>query len=130
MISEYTKRIYNSRYFWWHLALSDLRTKYQRTALGLLWSVIQPLAMALLFAFVLANIFKQPAQATILYIYSGLIIWDLVIFSSVSGSTAFLNAAPYMKQFAHPISIYPLRCVLVGLINFGMAFIGLLCLVV
>jgi lipopolysaccharide transport system permease protein len=130
MVSDYLKRIYISRYFWWHLTLADLRAKYQRTALGLLWSIIQPLAMTLLFAFVLSNIFNQPVQDTILYIYSGLICWDVVIFSSTSGSMAFMNAAPYMKQFAHPIAIYPLRSVLVGLINFGLALIGLICLVV
>jgi lipopolysaccharide transport system permease protein len=123
----YIQRIYNSRYFWWHLTLADLRAKYQRTALGLLWSIIQPLAMTLLFAFVLSNIFKQPVQDTILYIYSGLICWDVVIFTSISGSMAFMNAAPYMRQFAHPIAIYPLRSVLVGLINFGLALIGLIC---
>lgn len=123
---EYFKRIYRSRYFWWHLTLADLRVKYQRTALGLLWSIIQPLAMTLLFAFVLIHIFKQPIQGTILYIYSGLISWDIIVFSSISGSMSFMNAAPYMKQFAHPIAIYPLRSVLVGLINFGLALIGLI----
>ena len=126
----YIQRIYNSRYFWWHLTLADLRAKYQRTALGLLWSILQPLAMTLLYAFVLTNIFKQPVQDTILYIYSGLICWDVVVFSSISGSMAFMMAAPYVKQFAHPIVIYPLRSVLVGLINFGLAFIGLVCWVV
>jgi lipopolysaccharide transport system permease protein len=127
MIPVYIKKIYSSRYFWWHLTLADLRAKYQRTALGLLWSIIQPLAMTLLFAFVLTNIFKTPVKDTILYIYSGLICWDMIIFTSISGSMAFMNAAPYMKQFAHPIAIYPLRTVLVGLINFGLALIGLIC---
>lgn len=119
--------IYKSRYFWWHLSIADLRAKYQRTSLGLLWSIIQPLAMTLLYAFVLTSIFKQPIKETLLYVYSGFITWDLIVFASVSGSTAFLNAAPYMKQFAHPISIYPLRSSLVGLINFGLAFLGFIC---
>lgn len=126
MNSEYIRRIYNSRYFWWHLTLSDLRAKYQRTALGLLWAIIQPLGMTLIFAFVLINIFNQPAQDTILYIYSGLIAWEMIMFGAVSGSMSFLNAAPYMKQFAHPIAIYPLRSALVGFVNFGLAFIGLI----
>jgi lipopolysaccharide transport system permease protein len=127
MTSDYLKRIYNSRYFWWHLTLADLRVKYQRTVLGLLWPIIQPLAMTLLFAFVLTNIFNQPVKDTILYIYSGLICWEIIVFSSISGSMSFLNAAPYMKQFAHPIAIYPLRSVLVGVINFGLALVGLIC---
>lgn len=83
--------------------------------------------MTLLFTFVLTNIFKQPVQDTILYIYSGIICWDIIIFSSISGSMSFMNAAPYIKQFAHPIAIYPLRSILVGLINFGLAMIGLIC---
>lgn len=127
MYSNYITRIYRSRYFWWHLTLADLRAKYQRTALGLLWSIIQPLAMTLLLAFVMTNIFKQPIQDTILYIYSGIICWNIVVFASISGSMSFMNAAPYMKQFAHPIAIYPLRSVLVSLIDFGLALIGLIC---
>ena len=127
MNREYIKKIYGSRHFWWHLTLADLRAKYQRTALGMLWSIIQPLAMTLLLAFVLTSIFKQPVQNTILYIYSGIICWNLIVFASISGSMSFMNAAPYMKQFAHPIAIYPLRSVLVGLIDFGLALIGLIC---
>jgi len=67
---DYITKIYESRYFWWHLTLADLRAKYQRTFFGVLWSVFQPLAMTLLFAFVLMNIFKQPVGETILFIYS------------------------------------------------------------
>jgi lipopolysaccharide transport system permease protein len=77
--------------------------------------------MTLLFAFVLMNIFKQPVGETILFIYSGMITWDLIVFTSISGSYCFLNAAPYIKQFPHPLAIYPLRSCLVGIINFTIA---------
>ena len=129
MLKQMLNGIYQSRYFWWHLALADLRAKYQRTSLGMMWSMIQPLAMTLLYGFVLTSIFHQPVVQSLIFIYSGIICWDLILFAAVSGTYAFINAAPYLNQFPHPIAIYPLRVSLVGGINFLFAFLGFLGLV-
>ena len=47
-VKDYAAGIWQARYFWTHLALSDLRSRWRRSFFGALWSIIQPLGMTLL----------------------------------------------------------------------------------
>lgn len=125
-MSQYLYRIYSSRYFWWNLTLADLRFKYRRTYFGVLWSIIQPLAMTLLLSFVMGRMFKMPMHYFAPYIFSGMIIWELVLASAMAGCTTLVNAGCYIHLFNHPMTIYSLRSVLALFINFLYAMIGLL----
>jgi len=119
---NYIKNIYGSRFFWMHLTLADLRAKYRRSLLGILWTMLQPLALALLLSFVIGHIFKISILEYIPFVFSGLIIWEFISFSVISGCNAFVNAEIYIKQYIHPLAIYPLRHVLSSLITllFGL----------
>ncbi len=124
--SEYLQRIYRARNFWTHLVLSDLRTKYRRSFLGITWAVVHPLLLTLLLGFVMSRVFHSPLADYAPYIFSGLILWEFIITAAVTGCHAFINAESYIRQFVHPMAIYSLRTTLAGLINLGFAFIGLL----
>ncbi|CAN5240029.1 ABC transporter permease [soil metagenome] len=121
---QYLKQIWNARYFWMHLAFSDLRAKFRRSTLGLAWSVLNPLLMTLLLTFILGKVFNTPISDYAPYIFSGLITWEFITSSIIMGCTSFINAEGYIRQFRHPLVIYPLRHVLVALINFSLGFIG------
>jgi len=126
MLSKnYLKRIWKTRYFWLHLALADLRAKYRRSMLGLGWSILQPLALTLLLSFVMGNFFHIDIRDYAPYIFSGLIIWEFIVSTAVSGCMAFINSGSYIKQFSHPLVIYSLRGVLASLVNLALAFVGL-----
>ncbi len=121
----YLKNIWNSRYFWTHLALADIRTKYRRSMLGLAWALIQPLTLTLLLAFIMGNFFHAPINDYAPFIFSGLIIWEFITSSAVTGCMSFINAEGYIKQFTHPLMIYTLRNVIPSMINLLCAFVGL-----
>lgn len=123
---EYLQNVYKARFFWIHLSFADLRTKYRRSALGLFWSILQPLGLTLLLSFVMGKLFNSPITDYAPYVFSGIIIWDFIVGSAVAGCNSFINAEGYIKQVAHPLAIYPLRSTLSLLINFGLAFIGFL----
>ena len=44
-MSRYLAAIWKCRYFWLSLVKMDLRTRYRRSALGLGWSLLNPIAM-------------------------------------------------------------------------------------
>ena len=96
---NYFQKIYQSRFFWAHLTLADLRAKYRRSALGMLWAILQPLALALLLSFVMGNIFKISIKEYLPFIFSGLIVWEFISSVTISGCNAFVNAEIYIKQF-------------------------------
>jgi lipopolysaccharide transport system permease protein len=125
-MTAYLLGIYKSRYFWTHLALSDLRSKWRRSFLGLAWSVVQPLGMTMLLAVVFAKLFKQEIGDYAPYILSGLIVWEFFVTTLIGGSLAFVQADAYIKQYRHPLAIYTLRTTLANLMALMMASLALI----
>jgi lipopolysaccharide transport system permease protein len=112
----YFLRIAKARYFWLHLV---------RSFLGIAWATLHPLCLTLLLGFVMGRVFHSPLAEYAPFILSGLILWEFIITSAVTGCHAFLNAEGYIRQFVHPLAIYSLRTTLACIINFCFAFIGL-----
>jgi lipopolysaccharide transport system permease protein len=126
-MAEYLERIWDSRYFWIHLAMADLRAKWRRSFFGILWSIIQPLGLTILLAVVFGRIFKTDVVRYAPYILSGIIVWDYISATATGGSLAFVQADAYIKQTRLPLAIYTLRTALSNLIVLMMASLGLIC---
>ncbi len=125
MASDYFVKIWRSRFFWTHLVLSDLRSRWRRSFLGMAWAIIQPLGLTLLMSFVFSKLFHTDITTYAPYIFSGIIIWDYIVTSVTGGALSFVQADAYIKQCRHPLAIYTLRTVLVGLIILMLASIPL-----
>ena len=124
-VKDYAAGIWQARYFWTHLALSDLRSRWRRSFFGALWSIIQPLGMTLLLALVFSKLFKSDIFTYAPYILSGVIVWECVTACVTGGALAFVQADAYIKQTRHPLAIYTLRTVMTSLIVLGMASLAL-----
>lgn len=120
-MSSYIQGIWNSRYFWSHLALSDLRSKWRRSFMGMSWSILQPLGMTALLAVVFSRLFHVDIVSYAPYILSGIIVWEFIGSSLLNGSLAFVQADAYIKQSKHPLAIYTLRLVISNVIVLGLA---------
>lgn len=123
--TAYIRNIWLSRYFWFHLALSDIRAKYRRSVLGLAWALIQPLVLTCLLTFVMSNFFHAQMYHYAPFIFSGLIFWEFISSTAVQGCNTFVAASGYIKQFTHPLLIYSLRGVIPAFVNLLFAFGGL-----
>jgi lipopolysaccharide transport system permease protein len=113
--------IWDARYFWVHLSLADLRSKWRRSFMGMMWSILQPLGMTLLLALVFSRLFHVDIVLYAPYILSGIITWEFMASSLTGGSLAFVQADAYIKQCKHPLAIYTLRLVLSNLIVLMLA---------
>lgn len=125
-MTGYLSGIWDARYFWSHLSLSDLRSRWRRSFFGALWSVIQPLGMTVLISVVFGKIFNTDIAEYAPYILSGMVIWEFMTSTAVGGSLAFVQADAYIKQCSHPLAIYTLRTTLANLIVLGLASISLI----
>lgn len=126
VVPTYFRSIWDTRFFWIHLALSDLRSKWRRSFFGALWSMLQPLFMTLMLAFVLGRVFKVDVQHYAPYILSGMVVWEYVVSTATGGALAFVQSDSYIKQCRHPLAIYTLRTALANLIVFGLASVTLM----
>lgn len=126
MSDAYFAGVWRARYFWMHLALSDIRARWRRSFFGVLWTVIQPLGMTLLLAIVFGRILHIDITEYAPYIFSGMVVWEFVSACAVGGALSFVQADAYIKQCRHPLAIYTLRTVLTNLIVLAMASLGLI----
>jgi lipopolysaccharide transport system permease protein len=123
---NYFSGIWAARYLWFHLSLSDLRSRWRRSFFGVSWTIIQPLGLTLLISIVLGKIFNTDIAEYAPYVLSGIIVWDFVTVSAVGGSLSFVQAGAYIKQCSQPLAIYSLRTVLTNLIVLALASVSLL----
>lgn len=125
-MNSYVKDIWGSRYFWTHLSLSDLRSRWRRSFFGAFWSIIQPLGLTALLSVVFGSIFKTSIKEYAPYILSGMVVWEFITATATGGSLAFVQADAYIKQTRHPLAIYTLRTTLTNLIVMLLASVSLI----
>ncbi|WP_404431821.1 ABC transporter permease [Microbacterium lacus] len=98
----------------WLLSARDLRVRYATSALGYLWSVLDPLVMSLIYWFVFTQVFQRSVghEPYIVFLITALLPW--VWFNAcVSDFTrAFNKDARLVRSTAIPRSIWVNRIVL------------------
>jgi lipopolysaccharide transport system permease protein len=117
----YLEGIWTTRYFWLHLAKAELKYKFRRSRLGLLWTMINPLMLMLMITIIFGNLFGIPMKDFAPYVFSGLIVWEFMLGSALGGCNSLLVSEAYIKQFRHPLVIYPLKTTLVQVSTFLIA---------
>ncbi|WAT86719.1 ABC transporter permease [Delftia acidovorans] len=121
---SYWQGIWKSRYFWTHLAMSDLRSRWRRSFFGALWSIIQPLGMTALLAVVLSKMFNSDIATYAPYVLSGIIVWEFIAANVTGGSLSFVQADAYIRQCKHPLAIYTLRTTIGSLAVLALASVA------
>lgn len=122
---SYLKKVYNARYFVTHLVEWDMKYRFRRSALGVLWTILQPLLLTLIISLVFGFVFGIPMKDYAPYILSGFLVWDLILAAVVTNSFAFIKAESYIRQYSHPIVIYPIRETFVSFVTFLIALSSL-----
>lgn len=125
-LRQYLMRIYGARYFLIHLVRWDLKYKFRRSKLGILWTILQPLLLTLIMGAVFSYVFQQDMKTYAPYILSGTLVWEIIQNAFITNSTSFVAAEAYIRQYAHPIALYPLRAAMVSMSTFFIASIALL----
>src|SRR5262249_36769044 len=118
---KYLASTWECRYFWLSLVKNDLRLRYRRSFLGIGWSLLQPLATAVVTCAVFHAIFHRDVREHGLFILSGLACWSYITTCVIQGCQSYVQAESYIRQHPLPMAIYPLRTTLGTLIHFLIA---------
>ena len=92
-----------------HLAAVDIRSRYIRTGLGKFWFLLNPLFQASLFTLFYSAFRGEFDSNYPLYVLSGILLWEVIVSSVGVGTTAFIYAEGYLKNFNFPLIVYLLR---------------------
>lgn len=97
------------REIWLFLAIQDVKSRFRRSYLGVLWMVAHQLTFALGGGLIWSAIFGTDPATFIPSIAAGFAIWGFIANSFVDGSNAFLTSQGYIRQVSMPVQIFILR---------------------
>ncbi len=110
------------------LVINNLRRRYQRSFLGFLWSLLNPLAMMTIMTLVFSLFFRKDPRDFALYIFSGLLPWTFMSSTMVAGCGALVEAEGYLKKMPVPKLVFPLVIVGTESCNFALSLVALVLL--
>lgn len=106
----------------------DFKTKYLNSVLGSLWSIIQPLALILVYTLIFSQIMgaRLPGEnntlAYSIYLCAGLLPWQYFVETLVRLQSVFLDQGSLLKKVNFPRSSLPIIIVSSVTINFIIIF--------
>lgn len=117
MFKPYFSEIWNNRYILFSLVQRDLQMKYRRSKLGVAWSILMPLGLAVIVGAVYAILFGTSPAVLIPLIFASINPWTFMSGSADAATMCFPAAEGYIKQSTVSAVIFPLRTVLTAFVN-------------
>ncbi len=103
----------------------DIKIKYKQTAFGVLWAILQPFLLMLIFTLFFGKALNVPSDNIPypVFVYSGLLLWNVFSSGLANASNSMVNNANIIKKIYFPRLIIPMSAILVSLFDFLMAFV-------
>ena len=121
----YSRENFKKDFFILQMLVSrDFKLKYRRSFLGVIWSILNPLLMMMVMAFVFSNIFRFKVENYPVYLIIGLTLFSLMSVSTNAGVVSIINAAPLIKKIRVNKIIFPLESVLFELVNYSLSLVA------
>jgi ABC-2 type transport system permease protein len=102
----------------------ELAGQYKGSFLGLGWTLIRPLVMLFIYAIVVGQFLgaARSVEQFAIFIFVGLIFWNLISSSISSGSTSMTVNGALLKKVWFPREVLPLTSFVVSAVNFIVQF--------
>jgi ABC-2 type transport system permease protein len=102
----------------------ELAGQYKGSFLGLGWTLIRPLVMLFIYAVVVGQFLgaARSVEQFAIFIFVGLIFWNLISSSISSGSTSMTVNGALLKKVWFPREVLPLTSFVVSAVNFIVQF--------
>lgn len=107
------------------LVARDFKTRYKRSVLGVLWSVLNPLLTMLVQYLVFSSLFKSSIPNFVVYLMCGGVLFNFFSESVTLGLGSIVNNASLINKVYVPKSIFPISRVLSSAVNLVFALIPL-----
>jgi lipopolysaccharide transport system permease protein len=116
----------------WTLSVHRIKVRYKQSVLGVLWAILQPISMMLIFTFIFSFIAKMPSEGLpyAVFAYTALLPWNYFSTGVSNATNSLVSHAQFVTKVYFPREILPLTYIVAALFDFGVASILLGCLMV
>ncbi len=120
---SYSERVRQYRFVIRELVSREIKRKYARSSLGIIWSVLNPLLNMALMSMIFSTIFKRNIENFPIYYLTGSLIWGLFSNSTNHALTSLVDNKKLLIKVKLPMSIFPLSKVCSALVNLGYSLL-------
>lgn len=112
------------------MAWRDIKVRYKQTVLGAAWAVLQPVITMVVMSLIFGHFAKIPSDGVPypLFVFSGLLPWTFFTYAMTQASGSLINNANLISKVYFPRLIMPLAATVAGLMDFAIAFVVLILL--
>lgn len=106
----------------------DLKVRYKQSILGIGWAVLKPFMTMIVFSIFFGKLAKMPSDGIPypIFSYSGLLVWELFSGAISNASRSLTSNAHMITKIYFPRIILPISTVLSGVVDFLIAFVILI----
>ena len=124
----------NLREFWryrellYFLVWRDVKVRYKQTVLGAAWAIVQPFFTMVVFSIFLGRLAKVPSDSLPypIFAYCALLPWQLFAHALTESGNSLVGNQNLITRVYFPRLVIPLAAVLSGVVDFAVAFVVLL----
>ena len=122
------KELWEYRELLYFLVWRDVKVRYKQTVLGAAWAIIQPFFTMVVFSIFFGRLAKIPSDGVPypIFSYAALVPWTFFAHSLNQSSSSLVSSANLIQKVYFPRLAVPIGAVLSGVVDFVLAFIVLL----
>lgn len=107
------------------LVVRDIKVRYRKSVLGLLWTVLNPLLMMCVITVVFSTLFRQNIPNFPIYYLAGSLIFSFNSEATSNGLYSIIGSASLIKKVYIPKYLFPISKVLSALVNLGFSLVAM-----
>jgi lipopolysaccharide transport system permease protein len=122
------KELWEYRELLYFLTWRDIKVRYKQTVLGASWAIIQPFFMMVVFSLFFGRLAHVPSDGIPypIFVYCALLPWQLFSHALTESSQSLVANERLIRKVYFPRLCVPISAVLGGLVDFAIAFVILL----
>jgi lipopolysaccharide transport system permease protein len=120
--------LWEYRELFYFLVWRDIKVRYKQTVLGAAWAIIQPFFTMVVFSVFFGHLAKIPSDGIPypIFSYTALVPWTFFANGLRQSSHSLVDSANLIKKVYFPRLAIPIAAVLPGAVDFMLAFLMLL----
>lgn len=121
------REVWEFRELLYFLIWRDIKVRYKQTVLGAAWAIVQPFLTMVVFSIFFGYLGRMPSEGVPypIFTYCGLLPWTLFANALNQAANSLVLEEKVITKVYFPRVIVPMAAVLAGLMDFAIAFVVL-----
>jgi ABC-2 type transport system permease protein len=107
-----------------------IKTRYKRSALGAIWTLLNPLLNMAVLTIAFSSLFQFTLKDYPVYVLTGLIAWNFFTSTTLFAMSSLVWGSSLLKRIYVPRTIFSVASIGNGLVNMGLSLIPLVLIIV